>query len=78
MRDPKRTPVLLDKIAALWQSTPDLRLCQLLSNAMTSSNLCGAIPDMYYIEDNVLLTALKRYGGNASLQTNIQGALIKN
>lgn len=38
MRDPKRIKPILNQLAALWTSSPDLRLGQLILNAAKLSN----------------------------------------
>lgn len=53
MRDPKRIPVILEAIRVVWQANPDLRLTQLIVNAL------DARPnDIFYVEDDVLLDGL--------------------
>ena len=55
MRDPKRIKRILKLIENIWKKNSDLRLCQLLINALAINN------DPYYIEDNHLETKLKTY-----------------
>ena len=52
MRPPERIGPLLKLIGNVWESNPDLRLCQLLSN-------CFGIKDLYDIEDEVLEKKIK-------------------
>jgi len=54
MRDPKRIDKILKLIGNVWKQNPDLRLLQLLDNA---------IPDQkwYYIEDDVLEDYIKSW-----------------
>ncbi len=61
MRDPKRIKILLDEIENVWKQYPDLRLMQLLLNAVgTNDNV-----DHYNTEDDYLLDQLRiLYGGN--------------
>jgi hypothetical protein len=47
VRDKNRIPVLIDLITKIWVSNPDLRLCQLIGNALGSG-------DQYYTEDDRL------------------------
>jgi uncharacterized protein YihD (DUF1040 family) len=54
MRDPNRIPVILEAIRTYWEKYPDLRLGQLIDNASYHS-----IADLFYVEDDVLLLALK-------------------
>ena len=53
MRDPKRIEPMLEFIKELWVKAPDLRLLQLLLNALPSDNMA------YYTEDDELEKALK-------------------
>jgi len=52
MRDPKRIPKVLKELEEIWTKFPDLRLGQLLLNAV-------ADPTLYYTEDEDLLKELK-------------------
>ena len=54
MRDPRRIRPTLDKIEEIWKENPDLRLGQLLCNAVPESII-------YYIEDDTLIEALEKY-----------------
>ena len=53
MRDPSRIDATLEAIEVYWKENPDLRLMQLLLNAATTI-------DPYYLEDEALLTLLRR------------------
>ncbi len=53
MRDPNRINKVIEYLRALWQSNPDMRLMQLLCNAV------GDGPFIYYLEDDKLMEALK-------------------
>jgi len=55
MRDPARIPRILDLIREIWCKAPDLRLSQLVMNAL------GVAYDPYFIEDDDLEKALKEY-----------------
>ena len=55
MRDPDRIKVMLRLIEDIWNCYPDLRLAQLIMNALKSNQ------DTYYIEDVVLEKALENY-----------------
>lgn len=55
MRDPKRIEEILELIKEIWGNAPDLRLTQLIMNAL---NMNG---DPYYIEDTDLLISLKKF-----------------
>lgn len=48
MRDPKRINRMLKKIKKLWKTYPDMRLTQLIMNALAMNE------DPYYIEDELL------------------------
>lgn len=60
MRDPQRIDRLLSVVKRLWQKQPDLRLCQLITNAVGMATL-KETPDYFYIEDDVLLKGLELY-----------------
>lgn len=55
MRDPNRIEPMLALIRKVWYSNPDLRLTQLIMNALAINK------DPYYIEDEHLERALKDY-----------------
>jgi len=55
MRDPARIEKILSVIREIWYRNPDLRLSQLIMNAL------GIAYDPYYIEDDDLLIALQKY-----------------
>jgi hypothetical protein len=55
MRDPKRIKRILKAIEIIWINSPDLRLTQIIMNALKSNN------DPYYIEDDDLEKALNEY-----------------
>lgn len=52
MRNPERIKRMLDMIERIWVKNPDLRLMQLLGNALPPG-------DCYYIEDYVLEHSLR-------------------
>jgi uncharacterized protein YihD (DUF1040 family) len=56
MRDPKRIPALLETLRSEWEKHPDLRLGQLIVNAVTR-HVGGQLStsDIFYIEDDILL-----------------------
>jgi uncharacterized protein YihD (DUF1040 family) len=60
MRDPNRIDPILEAIRAIWKQYPDFRLTQLLSNAAISSKLWSD-NDLYHLEDEKLLQALKKF-----------------
>lgn len=55
MRDPKRIDKILSLIRNIWYAKPDLRLTQLIMNALEMNQ------DPYYVEDDRLEEALKQY-----------------
>ena len=57
MRDPKRINKILELIKKIWEKNPDLRLCQLIGNIGN----CFPSGDLYHIEDDLLMKALKIY-----------------
>ena len=52
MRDKNRIPVMIDLLTRIWIDHPDLRLGQLLGNAIHDI-------DSYYIEDDKLEDRLR-------------------
>lgn len=63
MRDPQRIEKIIGLIRKVWYKTPDLRLTQLIMNALKMNG------DPYYIEDDVLEKALKDYDELTEEQT---------
>ncbi len=55
MRDPKRIEPILSLIREIWVEEPDLRLTQLIMNAL------GINRDPYYVEDHNLKKKLEEY-----------------
>jgi hypothetical protein len=58
MRDPARIERMLGLVTKIWYSAPDLRLTQLIMNALNMNS------DPYYVEDDKLEDALKAYCKN--------------
>lgn len=58
MRDPKRIDPIIDRIRNFWKAYPELRLGQILTNAIG-----GKFDDskLFYIEDDVLEKVLIAY-----------------
>jgi len=54
MRDPKRIEPILSLIREIWTNHPDLRLTQLIMNALNINY------DPYYIEDDDLQKGLEK------------------
>lgn len=59
MRDEKRIPKALNVLKLCWKAFPDLRLGQLIGNALTYID--GPMPDLYYVEDKTLAEAVWAY-----------------
>lgn len=55
MRDPKRIERMLSRIRRIWLTHPDLRLTQLIMNALQMNE------DPYNVEDDTLETKLIEY-----------------
>ena len=55
MRDPKRIGPIIKLITEVWYTSPDLRLTQLIMNALKMNQ------DPYYVEDENLKKALEEY-----------------
>lgn len=58
MRDPQRIEQILEALREVWEVDPDLRLGQLVVNAIRPSEPCLAI---FNAEDDVLLKGLHGY-----------------
>lgn len=54
---------LLEAIANVWTQHPDLRLTQLIVNAVHPMSYCS---EVFYVEDNQLLIKLKKLLGNST------------
>ena len=64
MRDPKRIPKILDELKGIWSTYPDLRLGQLLLNAVRD-------PILYYLEDEEIIKRLRDYYSEVrNIETN--------
>jgi uncharacterized protein YihD (DUF1040 family) len=59
MRDPDRIPEILELLGEIWQLEPDLRLGQLVLNAVRMRS--AGIEDVFSIEDESLRKGLTRY-----------------
>ena len=55
MRDPNRIEPMIALIREIWYKQPDLRLTQLIMNALNMNQ------DPYYVEDEKLKKALEEY-----------------
>jgi hypothetical protein len=56
MRDPARIQLVLDSIRTGWELQPDLRLGQIIVNAVRPPQPCPAI---FYIEDDELVRRIE-------------------
>jgi len=54
-KDPKRIDPLMKRLMAVWKQNPELRLGQLIGNALNSN------VDLYYVEDDKLVNELELY-----------------
>lgn len=67
MRNSNRIDLILAEVAEIWHLHPDLRLCQLLSDA-ANIHFSGPkkeyrfwnLDDLYYLEDDQLLKGLRK------------------
>ena len=57
MRDPARIDQILDLLREVWARSPDLRLGQLIVNAVRPREPC---PEVFSVEDTVLARRLER------------------
>ena len=57
MRDPARIDRMLELLREVWTRSPDLRLGQLIVNAVRPRDPC---PEVFSIEDTVLARRLER------------------
>lgn len=55
MRDPARIAPMLEELKRLWLKHPDLRLGQLIVNVAPADR------DLFYIEDDKLLEAIRAW-----------------
>ncbi|MGE8287430.1 MAG: hypothetical protein ACN6RG_05695 [Stenotrophomonas sp.] len=58
MRDPARIDTVLATLRALWETSPDLRLGQLIVIAAAPRE---PVPEIFHIEDDVLLENLEQH-----------------
>jgi hypothetical protein len=58
MRDPKRIEPMLDLLKKVWMQSPDLRLSQLIVNAIRQGE---PAPQVFYAEDDRVAEGLKAY-----------------
>jgi uncharacterized protein YihD (DUF1040 family) len=58
MRELKRIEPILALIQQIWKEDPELRLCQLLLNAIRPHDACS---ELYALEDSTLYRKLEHY-----------------
>lgn len=58
MRDPRRIEQILQVIREIWEREPDLRLGQIVVNAIRPIEPC---PEIFAAEDGDLLEGLREY-----------------
>ena len=58
MRDPDRIDRIIERLRQVWKTHPDLRLGQLLVNAIRPSQPC---PQVFYPEDSLIENGLENY-----------------
>ena len=58
MRDPRRIDQILDIVREIWEREPDLRLGQVVVNAIRPSEPC---PQIFGAEDDDVLKGLREY-----------------
>lgn len=58
-RDNSRINIILKYLKYYWKKNPDLRLCQLIVN-IAQYYQAEKPRDIYYVEDEILLTLLKK------------------
>lgn len=61
MRDPARIDRIIEKLRGVWKAQPDLRLGQLLVNAIRPSQPC---PQVFFPEDTIIESGLDKYCGS--------------
>jgi hypothetical protein len=69
MRDPNRIPIMLDGIKELWETMPDMRLCQLMT-ILIDTRENGISP--FNIEDEMFMELLDKWN-----KKNLVRKLIK-
>lgn len=60
---PEQKKQVLDDILEQWLKKPELRLCQMISNALPRSQDVGGPVDIFYVEDLDLVEHLKAVYG---------------
>ena len=68
MRDPQRIPAILKILERVWGNEPDLRLGQLIVTAANFSGRQVVCPEIFYLEDNDLLSGIEKLAQGKSSQ----------
>lgn len=55
---------VLSRLAVTWKENPELRLGQLLSNALNGKTLADRDRDLFYTEDYVLIERIEQVYGH--------------
>lgn len=61
MRDPARIPRILEALRVEWEKMPDLRLGQLLVNAMPMVNDRDIVSELFGVEDHMLVSYVEDF-----------------
>jgi uncharacterized protein YihD (DUF1040 family) len=67
LRDPARIHKIISLLESYWEKNPDLRLCQIILNAVNTANFSSS---PYYVEDEVLESALRKFLGDLDASDN--------
>ena len=67
MRDPKRIPKVLNSIKSHWEKFPDMRLGQLIMNAVNNPTM------LYYLEDDQLVESINALYGQFDAKGDSDG-----
>ena len=51
---------IISKLLDAIEKYPEERIGQIISNSLHKVSNCGILPDIYYIEDRIILDSLKR------------------
>lgn len=51
---------IMNKLLEMIKKYPEERIGQILSNSLHKVSNCGILPDIFYIEDRIILDSLNR------------------
>ncbi len=74
MRNPERIEEMLSTLRTLWENKPDLRLAKIIVNAARPAMAC---PQIFYVEDDVLLQGMREIYPSAE-ETSISQEISRN